>query len=29
MRLSQLGNILNVLGPLADAARNLGGGDGQ
>ena len=30
MRLSQLGNILNVLGPLADAARNLGtGGEGQ
>ena len=29
MRLSQLGNILNVLGPLADAARNLGAGDGQ
>jgi hypothetical protein len=31
MRLSQLGNILNVLGPLADAAKNLAGnnGDGQ
>jgi hypothetical protein len=30
MRLSQLGNILNVLGPLADAARNLGAGsEGQ
>lgn len=31
MRLSQLGNILNVLGPLADAARNLASNtnDGQ
>lgn len=29
MRLSQLGNILNVLGPLADAARNLGNTEGQ
>jgi hypothetical protein len=29
MRLGQLGNILNVLGPLADAARNLGNTEGQ
>ncbi len=29
MRLSQLGNFLNVLGPLADAARHLGGNEGQ
>jgi hypothetical protein len=29
MRLSQLGNIVNVLGPLADAARNLGNTEGQ
>jgi hypothetical protein len=29
MRLSQLGNFLNVLGPLADAARHAGGNEGQ